>query len=91
MKHHIVAKFINDLKLVAIKYKDHQCLREQIRKVVQKYVNITIDSDKSMMSEWLVNDKEVLAEALIEIRANRGKDLCITKICDEALGKAYVS
>lgn len=34
MKEHILAKMINDLRDMAVKYHDHDCLRELIRTIV---------------------------------------------------------
>ena len=87
MKHHILAKFINDIKNTAVKFKDHQCLREQLKQTVEKYLDLTSDIDESMIVEWLAEDKNILGDALKEIYANRGEDKYIARVCNKAFRK----
>lgn len=39
MKEHIMAKMINDLRDISIKYHDHDCLREVIRTTVLQAIH----------------------------------------------------
>ena len=51
MKHHLLAKFINDLRDTSIKFKDTQQLRERLRITVSNYMDVTIDSIDNDMNE----------------------------------------
>ena len=87
MKHHLAAKFINELRDTAVKYKNCQQLRSRLRSVVDSYIDLTADDDLSITNEWYIQDKNILVNALKEIYANRGEDAFIKASCLEALEK----
>ncbi len=88
MKHHLLAKFINELRDTAIKYAHTQQLREQIKSTVSNYMDMTIDDNCSLINEWQIQDKNILANALREIYANNGEDPFIQMTCRKALRDA---